>query len=182
MGDQSAPPLDSQALIQTLDRHEVNYVIVGGFAGVAHGATRVTFDIDIVPQTEQENLARLASALKELKAELRIDSSESIPTPIDAISLAGMELSTWRTNAGDIDVIRGIPKSSMKDLANYEDLTANCTQIELFGATVQIGSLDDVIRSKITTNRPADRQALPELQKLLNRTRRLGRGGDGLGL
>jgi hypothetical protein len=39
---------DFQRLIDTLSRHGVEFVIVGGFAAAAHGAARVTNDVDIV--------------------------------------------------------------------------------------------------------------------------------------
>ena len=60
MSDPDAPPLDSESLVSLLDRHGVAYVLVGGLAAVAHGATRATFDIDIVPRWETQNLDALA--------------------------------------------------------------------------------------------------------------------------
>ena len=53
-------PLDSESLVSLLDRHGVAYVLVGGLAAVAHGATRATFHIDIVPRWETHNLDALA--------------------------------------------------------------------------------------------------------------------------
>lgn len=35
-------------VLQTLERLEIDYVIIGAFAGVSYGVTRATFDIDIV--------------------------------------------------------------------------------------------------------------------------------------
>ena len=62
VSDPDAPPLDSESLVSLLDRHGVAYVLVGGLAAVAHGATRATFDIDIVPRWETHNLDALAGA------------------------------------------------------------------------------------------------------------------------
>ena len=46
------------AILTVLDRHQVRYVLVGGYAAQLHGATRPTTDIDVTPQPTQENLTR----------------------------------------------------------------------------------------------------------------------------
>jgi hypothetical protein len=66
------PPLDVKRIVSTLDRHGVQYLLVGGVGATLYGAERVTQDIDLLPDTDSENLARLASALLDLGA-----SSES---------------------------------------------------------------------------------------------------------
>ncbi len=108
MGDPDAPPLQAAELVQLLGRHGVRYVVVGGLAATVHGATRVTFDIDLVPEWTDDNLARLAGALQEADAELRAPETVSpISFPVDARSLRQFEVSTWRTRFGDLDVIIG---------------------------------------------------------------------------
>ena len=47
---------DLPALIAALDEAVVRFIVVGGMAGIAHGAARVTFDVDCVyspPQAKQ---------------------------------------------------------------------------------------------------------------------------------
>ena len=51
--------LDPDRLIELLHQHSVDYVMVGGYAGLLHGATRPTIDLDVVPVWEQANLERL---------------------------------------------------------------------------------------------------------------------------
>jgi hypothetical protein len=53
-------------LIEVLDRHQVEYLIVGGAAAVAYGAERPTEDADCVVSRDTVNLVRLANALREL--------------------------------------------------------------------------------------------------------------------
>jgi hypothetical protein len=57
-----------------LDRHGVEYLIVGGYAARMHGSTRPTRDVDVTPATTRENLDRLAAALRELDARIRTDA------------------------------------------------------------------------------------------------------------
>ena len=66
----SAPqPLDAFGLLRTLCRHDVEFVVIGGFSLAAHGHARATLDIDIVPAPDRPNLERLLAALDALKAE-----------------------------------------------------------------------------------------------------------------
>lgn len=59
------PALDARPILEALNRHNVAYVLIGGYAAIQHGATRSTQDIDVTPSTELENLGRLTAALKE---------------------------------------------------------------------------------------------------------------------
>ncbi len=172
MGDPSAPKLDAAALLHVLDAHGVRYVVVGGLAATAHGATRVTFDVDLVPEWSDANLERLASALRELDARLFVgDADEPLQFPIDAQSLRQFEVSTWRTRAGDVDVIVGTPTTTRGMLAGYDALASRADERTAFGVTVSIASLDDIIESKEALGREPDLVALPELHRLRGRRR-----------
>jgi hypothetical protein len=68
MPESDGPRHDLRRLIEVLDRHGVEYLLVGGAAATAHGAERPTDDADCVVSRGRENLDRLAAALRELKA------------------------------------------------------------------------------------------------------------------
>jgi len=175
MGDPSAPPLDPEALFRLLDRHRVSYVIVGGLAATIHGATRVTFDVDLVPEWTDENLTRLAAALRAAGAELNVPGApELISARIDAQSLRQFEVSTWRTRHGDLDVVVGTPTATRGRLSGYETLQARAHRRHAFGVTVLVADIDDVIESKQALAREPDLVALPELHRLRERLRRPG--------
>lgn len=167
MGDPHAPPLRVERLLQTLEDSGVQYVIVGGLAAAAQGAGRVTFDIDVVPEWSTENLNHLADALRSLNAQLRVpDSVDPIPFPLDARSLRGFEVSTWRTDAGDLDVIMGTPTTVHGRLAGYDDLADRGHRLEAYGLTIIVADLSDIIESKQVLAREPDLAALPELRRL----------------
>lgn len=169
MGDPDAPPLEAGELFRLLDRHGVRYVVVGGLAATVHGATRVTFDIDLVPEWTPSNLDRLAAALLEAGALLRTPGAEPIAFPIDGRSLQQFEVSTWRTALGDVDLIAGTPTVTSGSLADYGALAARAVRREAFGVSVLIADLDDVIESKQSLGRESDLVALPELHRLRRR-------------
>jgi hypothetical protein len=172
MGDPDAPPLQAGELIRLLDRHGVRYVVVGGLAATVHGATRVTFDIDLVPEWTDDNLERLAASLHEAGGELQApEAHEPIAFPIDAHSLRQFEVSTWRTRLGDLDVIIGTPTATRGVLARYETLAPRAAERTAFGVTILVADLDDVIESKQALSRESDLVALPELHRLRDRLR-----------
>ena len=167
MGDLNAPPLRVEALLRALEDHAVRYVIVGGLAAAAQGAGRVTFDIDVVPEWSTENLDHLADSLRSLHAMLRVpDSVEPVPFRLDARSLRGFEVSTWRTDAGDLDVIIGTPTAVRGRLAGYDDLMDRGHRLEAYGLTIIVADLSDIIESKQVLAREPDLAALPELRRL----------------
>lgn len=163
-------PLDVRRLVECLDRHQVEYLIVGGIGAQLHGARRPTFDFDSLPATSRENLERLAAAMRGLKAYLRVgglsdEEAKALPTQIDGVALARMDISTWRTDAGDLDVLNGIPTQG-GDRATYEQLLPRAEQVEVGRVTVHVAALDDIIASKEWADRPKDREALDELRRL----------------
>jgi hypothetical protein len=164
-----APELDPAALLGAFVRHGVEFVAVGGFAAVLHGAERTTKDIDLCVAWSENNLERVAAALRDLNAQLKLDSY--IEVPIDATLLRRMEIATWRTRSGDVDVLLGIPRDQRWELARYEELRDGGDVVDLGDLQLAIASLDDIIRSKEIADRPADREALPELRRLRDERR-----------
>lgn len=167
--------LDVRRLVECLHRHQVEYLIVGGIGAQLHGAQRPTFDFDSLPALSKENLGRLAAAMRELHAYLRVggltdEEARALPTRVDADSLARMDISTWRTDAGDFDVLTAIPTRD-GGRAFYDELEARAQRVEVGPVNVRVAALADIIASKEWADRPKDREALDELRRL--------RDGDG---
>jgi hypothetical protein len=74
-GQVDPPELRSRELLAALERHRVRFLVVGGFAAQLHGATRQTKDLDLCPARDEDNFNRLAHALTELGARLRLPPS-----------------------------------------------------------------------------------------------------------
>jgi hypothetical protein len=162
--DEPAPTLDPAEVLGTFARNEVEFIAVGGFAALLHRAQRTTKDIDLCVKWSTDNLERVASALRELRARLKVDSY--LEVPIDAALLGRMEVATWRTQSGDVDVLLGIPRDARWELVRYEELRERGRLIAVGELEIPIAALEDIIRSKEIADRPADRAALPELRRL----------------
>ncbi|MGH3370903.1 MAG: hypothetical protein ACRDPR_12980 [Nocardioidaceae bacterium] len=108
--------------------------------------------------------------MRELQAYLRVgglsdEEARALPTRVDADSLARMDISTWRTDAGDFDVLTAIPTRD-GGRAFYDELVARAQRVEVGTVTVHVAALADIIASKEWANRPKDREALDELRRL----------------
>jgi hypothetical protein len=168
VSEPEAPALDPARAFGALSRFEVEFVLVGGLAAQARGATRLTKDLDICPAWTTDNLERLALALRQLGARIKIGegSIDTLEVALDAKTLSNLEIGAWRTVAGDIDVLLGIPSVSRFELARYDQLIERASVLDLDGVEVAVASLEDLIRSKEIADRPKDREALAELRRL----------------
>lgn len=165
---------DPERIIRVLSTHDVDCLIVGGFGAQAHGALRQTLDIDLVPRTSAQNLERLAAALRELGARLRVggmsdDAARQLPVTVDAETLRRFVTSTWMTDAGPVDVLGDLPVSGGR--RGYDELAERAVPRSVHGVVVYVASLDDIIASKEAAARGKDREALPELRDLQRRQR-----------
>ncbi len=157
--------LDLPRLLAVLDRHGVTYVLIGGLAAVYHGSPFPTEDADITPEVDKTNLTHLAAALTELNARIRTDAEpDGLPFTCDADSLARVNILNLTTDAGDLDITL-----EPAGTRGYPDLSRDATDAQLYGVTVPVASLADVIRSKQAANRPKDQRVLPTLREILAR-------------
>jgi hypothetical protein len=172
MADSSPPNVP--LIVETLNNNKVEYLLVGGLAATLHGAKRPTFDFDCLARQTPENFERLATALKQLNARLRVgglsdEEAALLPVQLDGIALARMGISTWRTDAGDIDVMIDMPDRS-GTRHRFEHFEPRSARQELAGIIVSVAALPDVIASKEHANRPKDLDALPELRAIAEQT------------
>ena len=99
------PEFRPELLLDVLTRHEVRYVLIGGFAAVIHGSPYVTTDVDVVPDTDEENLGRLSVALDELHARVWAPGEPGgLPFDHDADSLAAVRVWNLVTDHGRLDI------------------------------------------------------------------------------
>lgn len=159
--------LDLSRILEALHRNKVDYILIGGLAAVYHGSPFPTEDADISPDMDRRNLDKLATALRELNARVRTDSEPSgLPFSCDGETLAAAETWNLTTDAGDLDVT-----FKPSGTGGYRDLHRDAAQVRLYGVSVRIASLGDVIRSKQAANRPKDQRMLPTLREILARRR-----------
>jgi hypothetical protein len=141
---------------RVLQKLEVTYIIVGGFAIAFHGYVRATSDLDIWLRDDPENIERFKEALKKsgVKGLDEIRSFELIP-------------GFTQFQIGDSGFVVE-PFKSLKTLKEYDFdaayLRADSGQFE--DITFKVIHAKDLLREKESTNRPKDQGDIEHLRSL----------------
>ena len=143
-------------ILRSFGRHEVEYVLVGGVAGIFHGLGRTTEDVDLFVRPTPQNIAAVRAALHEVYPD---DAS------IDEITAEDL--------AGEYPTVRyGPPHGRF-----YIDFLARLGEAVLFdsiewrlldveGVAVRIATPRALYRMKRSTVRARDRADAEALREL----------------
>ena len=130
--------LDAAAIVKVLNRHCVDYIVIGAFAAIAQRAPiPASRDIDLTPDTTVENLNRLSAAL------------------------GGGTVWNLICPHGEFDI--SFRPSGFEE--GFSQLALRAHKVSVGGVQVMIADLKDVIRSKEAAGRPKDLQVLPTLYR-----------------
>lgn len=155
-------PFDPERLIRILRKHRVDFVLIGALAARLHGFPRLTADADITPAQTPANLARLASALRELKAKVYTEPvPEGLAFDCSARTLARARMWNLVTDAGRLDIA-----FEPTGTEGYADLERTAERFEAFGVRFLAASIADIIRSKEATGRARDREDVALLRAM----------------
>lgn len=161
-------PFDPARALRVLHKHRVRFVLIGGFAARLWGSPTITNDIDLCYARDRENLARLAAALKELKARLRAVPAV-VPFLLDAQTLEAGDHFTFETRAGNLDIF-GLPAGS----GGYDGLRRTAEEMTVEGIRVEVAAVEDLIAMKRAAGRAKD---LVEVEILSALREEIDRGG-----
>jgi hypothetical protein len=167
------PSLKLRQLVEMLDRHAVDFIVVGGIAGIIHGSAHPTYDFDVLYARDKKNLERMAAALRDLNVTLA-NAPADLPFQIDARTLAAGCNFTFESDLGRFDIL-----GHADGMRDYETMRAKAVTEELWGFPVRAASIDDLIRMKKAAGRPKDRDMAEELISLVEDQRRAAKGEKG---
>ena len=151
-------------ILEVLNQHEVEYIVVGGVAAVIHGAPTTTFDLDTLVRLNVVNAERLVRALSQLEARFREHHNTIRPT-IDDIRAGGHLL--LMTRAGPLDVLGFIGNQQ-----RYEDLLGASSRIEMSMGSLRVLDLEALITEKKRMRRPKDNAVVELLEEVLRHRNR----------
>lgn len=152
------PPLQAQPLLNALIEHGVDFVLVGGLAGIALGSSYPTYDLDVAYARDEANLLRMARALAELRVSLRVQGEAAdLPFLADARSLANGANFTFVTEFGMFDIL-----GDLEGIRSYEDLRRDARVLEIEGFPIRVASIGHLISMKRAANRTKDKLMLEE--------------------
>lgn len=149
-------------ILEVLEQHGVEYVVVGGVAAVLQGAPVTTFDIDALVRVDPANVDRLAQVLVTLDARYR-EHRDLRPTPGD-LAAGGHLLLT--TDSGPLDLLGFIGGGK-----RYEDVVDSAQRISVGDLTIRVLPIEGLIADKQALGRDKDLAVVRILEAILNRQR-----------
>jgi hypothetical protein len=151
---------DFGGLLRALRGGGVEFIVVGGVAGAAHGLARATYDLDVVYARSPSNLERLVAAVGPLSPYLR-GAPPGLPFRFDAETLRRGLNFTLSTSLGDLDLL-----GELTGGGGYADLVSDSVEAEAYGVTCRFLGLERLIAVKRAAGRPKDLEAIAELEAL----------------
>lgn len=149
-----------------LDR-EIDFVLIGGFAGVVHGSAQVTRDLDICALLTPMDVEKFRAALGDLHPKHRMNPSfqpSFLDHPKETANLKNLYL---ETDLGVLDVI-----SEVTGVGDFQRLKQNAIEVALFGHKCKVISIDDLIQAKEALGRKKDLLVAEELRAIRSKMRR----------
>lgn len=153
-------------ILRRLLEHGVDFVLIGGLAGMARGSSYPSYDVDIAYARAETNLERLASALNDLGATLR-GAPRDLPFQLDARTLKAGVHFTFETRYGSLDIL-----TDPDGAPSYEKLKAAAgAPAEVEGEAIFVASLDHLIAMKEASGRTKDKLMATEYRVLSDELR-----------
>lgn len=128
---------DVLELARLLERHQVRYVLVGGYALAAHGYVRMTQDIDIAVAPTFENSARWIAALSDLPDHAAAEMAGE-EDPFQGDYLHAIRINDEFT----VDVLPSVAGVS------FEELETHAVTIEASGTSLRVLDLEGLLLTK----------------------------------
>jgi len=146
-------------LMRRLVLSRVEFVLVGGFAAVAHGVTLVTRDVDICCRFSEANLMLIQQAFAELHPVHR--SRPDLPLQLTPEQCSRLKNLYLKTDLGVVDCL-----GEVLGIGNYEEVLINSVEVELPYGKCRILDIDALVRAKEAMNRNHDKITVMLLKKI----------------
>ena len=138
----------------------LEFVVVGGFAGVLHGSSYVTDGLDVCALLTAENIGKLRKALCDLRPVFRNTHDKRSYCDHAPVGEQLVNLSL-KTDAGIVDVLGNI-----LGLGDFNITSQNAIEVPLFGRLCRVISLEDLIKAKEAIGREIDLLTAKELRAI----------------
>lgn len=158
---------DLEALLKRLLEHQIDMVVVGGFASVLHGSPIVTRDLDICISINEKEILKLRKALRDLAPLHRMNPSVKPSFLEFPEKLDGWKNIYLETSLGILDAM-----SELAPIGDFERIKSRSVEISLFGYPCRVISVEDLLEIKRTMNRPKDKETVLYLEEILRQLNR----------
>ena|SRR5205809_5556632 len=152
-------------MLARLQTAGIDFVLVGGYAAVAHGVSLVTQVIDICCRFSRENLYRLQETLAEFHPRHRM-LPQRLPLELTDELCSRLRNLYLETDLCLLDCL-----SEVAGVGGFDDVLAHSVAMATPVGTIRVLDIDALIRAKETIGRPQDRLAVTQLRAIKERRR-----------
>lgn len=147
-------------LLERLVNTGVDFVIIGGFAGVVHGCTYVTQDVDICCDFKPATLLAIQKAISDLHPVHRMTPGRQ------KLELTEQTCSQFKNLYLDTDIGQLDCLGFIDGLGDYEAVRRESEFIEVEEMKMRVLGLDALIKTKKSMNRLRDKEAVLQLEAI----------------
>jgi hypothetical protein len=145
-------------ILELLGKNDVDFVIVGGFAGVVYGCTYVTQDVDICCDFSSANLKKLQKALEDVHPVRRMTPNR-LKFELNDENAGQFKNLYLDTDIGQLDCL-----SFVEGVGDFKAAKQKSRLIEFEDVKMRVLDIDALIEAKKAMNRPRDIQMLEQLK------------------
>lgn len=143
-----------QELLKSLIKHQVNFLLIGGYAVIYYGYKRTTGDMDLWFEPNNENKLKIIEVLKEFDFD-----KEGINHISQLDFTKHLAFHFWE-EPERVDCLTRISN------VDFDDAFKQKTIADIEGISVPIIQYKHLIMSKMSTDRLKDKADIEELQKI----------------
>ena len=151
---------DFYSLLKKLSQAQVDFVLIGGFAGVTHGCTMVTEDIDICCDFRPANLLKLQKALSDLHPVHRMTPNK-ISLELTEESCKDLKNLYLDTDLGQLDCVNFV-----QGVGGFEAVKAQSRPVTADDTNYLVLNIDALIQAKKSMGRSRDKEAVIQLESI----------------
>lgn len=150
-------------IFKDLNKHRVQYVIVGGLAYNLLGGFRMTSDLDILVQMTNKNLAKVVMVLK--------SHGYKVHQPVDPMGIADAKIRREWIDDKNMKAFNFFKDRSLNQVdiiiespISYEQAKSKVVYVHVDGLKLPVINADQLIKMKKKASRPIDLADIEELK------------------
>jgi hypothetical protein len=147
---------DLEKLLERLIQHDVEFVLIGGYAAMMHGAPNATLNVEVCSPMHWENVEKIQAALADLDPVHR--ETPHIPFKVRE----GLKNCYLSTTLGKIDFL-----GLVSGVGDYSEAAAHSIEMELPIGKLRVLDCESLIRAKLAAGREKDLLVVKQLRAML---------------
>lgn len=149
-----------EKLLERLVRHQVEFVLVGGYAAMIYGVSIMTRDVDVCATFTQENLERIYAAVADAHPVHR-QTIQPLPFRMPEDFERGLRNLYLGTDAGQLDLL-----CEVLGVGSYSDLLPHSVPVQMHYGEYRLLGFDELVAAKKAMARAKDLEVVRQLQSI----------------